>query len=282
MSDSITKYVCPICGQEFKRYTYQIPEGKTPCCSKECAAIYKTGKKTRPHKFAASDKQLISEYLEGATLKQLAVKYGITFAAIAYRLKINGVERRKFSAFQTPGFYDTIREKQKASVSRGESHPRYKSLPIDEIKDLYLQGMKPEELSKRFEVVPTVILKRLREAGIEIRPRYLSQLAQDGHRVDSRLEMLVDNWLFAHHLEHVLHPKLPFNHHMRGDFLVLDTTYIEVFGMHPGRDGKYKERMTFKLQKYHEYNLPLLALYPPDFEAGGYVDLLVRTFAISD
>lgn len=42
------------------------------------------------------DKAMIEEYLAGATLKEIGDKYGMTWTGVAYRLELNGVERRRF------------------------------------------------------------------------------------------------------------------------------------------------------------------------------------------
>lgn len=96
--DFTTTYTCPVCGTVFERYTSQTLESGVALCGKECTAIWKRGKKTKPHKLTVSDEQIITEYQAGASCTDLARKYGMSDTGIAYRLKINGIERRKFKA----------------------------------------------------------------------------------------------------------------------------------------------------------------------------------------
>lgn len=80
----------------------------------------------------------------------------------------------------------------------------------------------------------------------------------DGHKVRSREERVIDDWLHANGIPHQCEPKLA---GMRPDWRVGDT-YLEYWGL-AGQQG-YEARREEKLRLYRERGLRLVELFPED------------------
>ena len=86
---------------------------------------------------------------------------GLSVRAVARRL---AVEFRKSVTPQT-----VARWMRTAGISRPAGAPRTVCLPA-EIARLYREGMTSTQLSTRYSVSPSTVLKRLHEAGVKVRP----------------------------------------------------------------------------------------------------------------
>lgn len=87
-------------------------------------------------------------------------------------------------------------------------------------------------------------------------------IANDGHKCDSLSEKIVDDWLFARKITHLVKVKYPWNNGMTADFKVGEY-WIELFGL-TGQLKSYDRLMKTKLQKVKEYNLNLISLFLSD------------------
>ncbi|MFQ5793669.1 MAG: hypothetical protein ACE5JP_01295 [Candidatus Bipolaricaulia bacterium] len=90
---------------------------------------------------------------------------------------------------------------------------------------------------------------------------------EDGHLVQSRGEMLIDNWLYHQEIPHAYFRKVPnVPKTMYSDFYipVEKTCYIEYWGREDV--PRYRERMRRKIALYQEYNINLVSLTNPDIE----------------
>ena len=87
--------------------------------------------------------------------------------------------------------------------------------------------------------------------------------AQDGHRVRSKAEMIIDNTLYQYGLVHAYERKLPIDENVLSDFYIpAGKVYIEYWGME--NDPKYAERKKKKLDIYKKYDIPLIELNEDD------------------
>jgi hypothetical protein len=92
-------------------------------------------------------------------------------------------------------------------------------------------------------------------------PRKPAKLrCDDGHRVRSKLERTIDDWLHANGILHELEPRLV---GMRPDWRV-GNVYIECWGM-SGQQG-YEARREEKLALYRKRKLKLVEVFPEDVE----------------
>jgi hypothetical protein len=82
----------------------------------------------------------------------------------------------------------------------------------------------------------------------------------DGHRVRSREESVVDDWLASRSILHEAEPKLK---GMRPDWRV-GNVYVEYWGL-AGQRG-YEERRRGKLEIYRRRRLRLVELFPDDLD----------------
>lgn len=81
----------------------------------------------------------------------------------------------------------------------------------------------------------------------------------DGHRVRSRAEVLIDNWLYMQKIVHAYERRVPVEEEVLCDFyLPGGNVYIEYWGME--RDARYAERMQKKREIYQRNGLNLVEL----------------------
>ena len=87
-------------------------------------------------------------------------------------------------------------------------------------------------------------------------------VTNDGHRVRSKAEQKIDNWLYEHCIPHGYEVDIPEG--KRCDFevpLSTGTVYIEYWGL---RDEKYLKNKKRKEGIYRKHKLKLINLYPKD------------------
>ncbi len=94
-------------------------------------------------------------------------------------------------------------------------------------------------------------------------------IADDGHRVRSMDELIIDNWLFNSKILHGYEKKVPIKEEMYCDFFIPSSTshdviYIEYWGL---KDKEYLERKKRKQELYKNYNLGLIEIYSSDILA---------------
>ncbi len=198
-----------------------------------------------------------SLYDSGKTQCQIAEMYGVTQALVSYHIRRNGIATRKNS------FSPEAIESSKKSHPHGENHPGYKHVPIDEIAEKYSLGASSTLLAAEYGVCDMTIIRKLRSHGAKINKEGFSgwHTAKDGHRVQSGLELVVDNWLSDHAIHHITQPKLPFGtRNTRADFLV-NNTYVEVLGL---KSKKYLDKYSKKANLYKAHSLNVIYLYPKD------------------
>lgn len=88
---------------------------------------------------------------------------------------------------------------------------------------------------------------------------------QDGHRVRSKAEMIIDNTLYQYGLVHAYERKLPIDEDVLSDFyLPAGKVYIEYWGME--NDPKYAERKKKKIQIYKKHDIALIELTDSDIQ----------------
>lgn len=102
--------------------------------------------------------------------------------------------------------------------------------------------------------------KAIEAAGYDPNPVMFAKhyLAKDGHKCDSMAEKIVDDWLYARKIDHLVHVPYPWNNGMKCDFLVGDT-WVEIFGLE-GNVVRYDELKKEKLELIRKYNLKTLRL----------------------
>lgn len=89
-------------------------------------------------------------------------------------------------------------------------------------------------------------------------------VAEDGHRVRSKSELLIDNWLYNHGELHAYEKRVQLrSNYMCCDFfLPEDEIYIEFWGL--VGNGDYDRRREQKLRAYQDAGIKLVELFPTD------------------
>lgn len=204
----------------------------------------------------------------------LAKEQHVTPAAIYARLKKAGVRFRgpTSASLREP----TAQRRAALNHVRGEQHPGFRGLPDAELASLYRSGQSLRAVAGRFGVTPQTIVRHLKANGIVRRKGGFPKpmVADDGHKVQSRLELAVDNWLSAHQVPHTLRPQCPWPKAQRNlaDFLANGDVYIEVWGTE--HTANYDGRRQFKLSKYKACGAKLIELFPHQIHSKDFSPLL--------
>ncbi|WP_426415365.1 hypothetical protein [Aestuariirhabdus sp. LZHN29] len=91
-------------------------------------------------------------------------------------------------------------------------------------------------------------------------------LALDGHRLQSKEELLIDNWLYLNGVVHSTGHPLPFDGDSLADFyLPAGQLYIEYWGF--DKTAAYLKRKLARQALYREHELPLVEVAPEDLDS---------------
>ncbi|EKD99940.1 MAG: hypothetical protein ACD_22C00129G0001 [uncultured bacterium] len=104
--------------------------------------------------------------------------------------------------------------------------------------------------------------RAIEAAGFDPNPVLFAkrQTAKDGHRCDSFAEMIIDDYLFSHEIQHQIHLPYPGQTKFRADFVIGDI-WVEYFGLCKHLH-KYDELMAKKLALISQLSLKLIKIYP--------------------
>ena len=123
------------------------------------------------------------------------------------------------------------------------------------------------QAEKEVAVPPTTPQQHLvSQPSANFRDNYPANFrTQDGHRVRSRAELVIDNILYQYGLAHAYERKLPIDEDVLSDFYIpKGNVYIEFWGME--NDPKYVERKKKKIEIYKKYDIPLIELTDDDIQ----------------
>lgn len=99
-------------------------------------------------------------------------------------------------------------------------------------------------------------------ANENIEPKYR---ATDGHFVDTKSEVIIDNWLYMAEIVHAYKRQLPIEENVYCDFYIPTAKlYIEYWN--DSNDPKYLAHKTKKLAIYQKYELKLIQLNQSDIQ----------------
>lgn len=81
----------------------------------------------------------------------------------------------------------------------------------------------------------------------------------DGHQVRSKIELLIDNWLYLAGISHAYERRLPIEENIYGEFyLPAGNVYLEYLGH--SSDTRYHQSKLKKLDLYRKYELAVITL----------------------
>jgi hypothetical protein len=134
------------------------------------------------------------------------------------------------------------------------------------------------ECYKRYSnKVIMVRIDKCADATVEDEDYESGQTCADGHKVRSKAEQIIDDYMFNHGIPHVYEKTVHFGpgerEIMKPDFCLPDyknckgesigEVFIEYFGYQQGGD-KYKRMNAFKIEKYQKMNFTVICLYEED------------------
>lgn len=269
MRKNRTTITCAQCGTPF-----EVPRHRAEIarfCSHSCYAQWRKGKVFQDIKH---HDYIVREYTSGKSSHEIGREIGMTPAGVCYRLKVAGVPIRPHTGdnLRRP----EVQEAARRAHARGETTANYKPVPIDDIVSRYESGQSTIFIANALGVSDSLILKRLKTAGVKRRPASFSRRRRcpDGDIADSQWEYAVDRWLADRGLSHEIHPTVPWyvngKSPQRADFRVGDT-FIEVWGV-IGNE-KYNTKRIEKIAKYAEAGYPLIEIFPHHVLSGDFSPL---------
>jgi hypothetical protein len=119
------------------------------------------------------------------------------------------------------------------------------------------------------------------EAALGFRDKFEApHRAQDGHRVRSKAEALIDNWLYQASIVHAYERRLPIDEEVYSDFWIPSgKVYIEYWGMES--NPRYAERKKVKQDIYKKYGFSLIELNDEEIRnLDDHLPRKLRTFGV--
>lgn len=159
----------------------------------------------------------------------------------------------------------TVGGKQFEDETKGNTYVKW----VDSIlQNKSLKEVFMDTPSEKVAPILTVTLQQQTTVQIteNFRDRYPANFrTQDGHRVRSKAEMIIDNTLYQYGLVHAYERKLPIDENVLSDFYIpAGKVYIEYWGME--NDPKYAERKKTKIEIYKKHDIPLIELTDDDIQ----------------
>ena len=116
----------------------------------------------------------------------------------------------------------------------------------------------------------------VKAAGFEPNPVMFANkfIAQDGHKCDSLSEKIIDDWLSARKIKHIVHYPYPGGGRFTVDFKVGEF-WIEFFGL-SGQLKKYDELRLKKINRAKIHNLKITEIYPDDIFPKSRLDEMLQ------
>ncbi|GEN07380.1 hypothetical protein SAMN05443572_1042 [Myxococcus fulvus] len=119
------------------------------------------------------------------------------------------------------------------------------------------------------------------EAALGFRDKFEApHRAQDGHRVRSKAEALIDNWLYQASIVHAYERRLPIEEEVYSDFWIPSgKVYIEYWGMESNL--RYAERKKVKQELYKKYGFSLIELHDEEIRnLDDHLPRMLRAFGV--
>ena len=131
----------------------------------------------------------------------------------------------------------------------------------------YNNGYSASKIAKLYNTTQSTILHYLSRWNVDIRKSFYGLknmiLCNDGHKVRSYPEQIIDNFLNECGVLHEVNGVIYSNKKYRFDFFIPQLgLYIEYWGLENTKD--YTKRKNRKLDMYKKLNLKLLKIYPED------------------
>lgn len=118
--------------------------------------------------------------------------------------------------------------------------------------------------------------KAILEAGFDPNPVIFAKkyVANDGHKCDSLSEKIIDDWLYARKINHIINYPYPGNLGFTTDFKVKNY-WIEFFGL-SGELKRYDELKLEKINLVKKNKLKMVAIYPKDLFPTNHLDKILE------
>jgi hypothetical protein len=179
-------------------------------------------------------------HVQHLSYAEIADRYGCDASAVRHWLIKHDIPR--------PKVWETRKKRQTAEPT------------ADDLRRLYVNlQMSTTGIGELYGLSASAVGVRLKRHDIPLRPPGWRNLItmEDGHTVRSTYEQKVCAWLHQHGITHHYEPRLPFDPHLRADFLALNT-YIEIWGV--TNIQAYTERKLRKRALYREHGLALIEI----------------------
>jgi hypothetical protein len=163
------------------------------------------------------------------------------------------------------GFYPLCKEcyslKDQGKITKCSECGKWNKNPGDLCYDCWLKNKKNNEKKSANYKATTVELEEK-----DFREKFPATIrAEDGHKVRSRAEQLIDNWLYHKGIVHAYERRVPIEEEVYSDFFIPigQKVWIEFWGLD---ELKYKKRREIKKSFYKKYSKNLIELTDKDIE----------------
>ena len=159
----------------------------------------------------------------------------------------------------------TVGGKQFEDETKGNTYVKWADsiLQNKSLKEVFMDTPSEKEVPNQTVTLQQQTIVQITE---NFRDKYPANFrTQDGHRVRSKAEMIIDNTLYQYGLVHAYERKLPIDENVLSDFYIpAGKVYIEYWGME--NDPKYAERKKTKIEIYKKHDIPLIELTDDDIQ----------------
>jgi hypothetical protein len=157
----------------------------------------------------------------------------------------------------------TVGGRQFEDDAKGNTYVKWPQTILDNksLKEVFVEVVSTKESAKPSNTI------QINSSAIEnFRDRYPAIFrTQDGHRVRSKAEMIIDNTLYQYKIVHAYERKLPIDEDVLSDFYLPDgKVYIEFWGLED--DPAYTERKRKKIEIYKKHDIDLIELNDEDIK----------------
>lgn len=163
------------------------------------------------------------------------------------------------------GYYPLCKEcnklKESGKVTKCIDCGKWNKNPGSRCYDCYLKSKRNEEKkSDKYKATHGEIEEK------DFREKFPATIrAEDGHKVRSRAEQLIDNWLYHKGIVHAYERRVPIEEEVYSDFFIPigQKVWIEFWGL---TEQKYEKRKKIKQSFYKKYDKNLIELTDDDIE----------------
>ena len=190
--------------------------------------------------------------------------YNVSSQRLNLILSELGWIEKDIAGWQVTKLGKTVGGKQFEDSTSGKTYVKWANsiLQNKNLKDVFSDNIPEKEIAKTASPSPQTTIP----TTDNFRDNWPANFrTQDGHRVRSKAEMIIDNLLYQYGIVHAYERQLPIDENVLSDFyLPAGKVYIEYWGM--DNDPKYADRKKKKIEIYRKHDISLIELTDSDIQ----------------